>query len=251
MYFGRMATTHKVYKNSLPVLLILIFFTISCGNRKITYYLTRIGPTEVNGHAKTPLLLSRLYDKDDSAKDEDGRIGIRIYTDVDASILLIPMDIVDIDEFFARVDKSLSGNTRLPSSYYFKYYVSNIGSQPITLDFYNSYFEDEFGNQYHPFSEKEFKKHFTSPSYDWINYSKLHAVYQIETVEGRIKNKIISKKFHHRIQVEPGSKVFQILSYKFLSLRSKVYDLHFTIKVGKKIKKIKTPALLFVFEERS
>ena len=232
-----------------------LLFCLYCGNPKVSYYLTKVSSYQEvtlyhpNGRklAKQPESKKiKKTDKHDLSLEEIGQGSnkeswILVYSENDISIWMQHANIVELEDYLEEIGFSSSSISRLPNIYYFRYYLKYKGSQPLRLNFFNSFFRDEFNYDYKPITETEFKDQFKSTFYSWIDYKKLHRIY-IRKADAKGKKKgyeALNQKPSQSVRVTKGDGVLQIIGYPFLPLRSKQYDLFLRLQYPETIREIK------------
>ena len=220
------------------------FSFFSCGNPKILYHVARVNlfqdiKTYSDGDQLPPQ--TTLLSEEFSAHKDN---WIFIYNSADLAISFEMLDTEKNSDYLEAIGFPLSSIVRLPKSYYFRYNLVYRGKQSLKINFYKSYFQDEFKHRYEPISKKEFEKTYTSFFYSWINYNKLHRIYAQNIDPSNKKKKIyqaLNRQPEKSVEITPKSNIFQIVSYPFFSLRSKRYNLLLRFKIGNVTKEINTP----------
>ncbi len=220
------------------------FFSLSCGNPKISYHVTRVNLFQSirNYSANEQVAPQTALVSEDLSKHRVDWISM--YKSSDYDIFFRTLDPEKNSGYLEGIGIPLKTIARLPESHYFLYNLVYRGKKPLKMSFYNSYFQDELKRRYEPISKKEFEERYTSSFYSWLDYNKLHHIYAEEidpTNKTKKKYKALNKKPAESARVTPKSSVFQIVSYPFFSLASKRYNLFFRFQIGDVTKEVKTP----------
>ncbi len=241
------------YRNYLKISFIslLLCFFFYCGNPSVSYQLIMAYPKENRN-----LYLNSFHR--DAKKKQDVTDENLIVNQKGISISLHNWSTENsIQRISDKFKLNLARSSRLPSIYYLGYKISNDRNDKIKVNFFNSYFEDEFGQKYKPISQKEFYKKYTGVSYDWIDFPKIHSFYilrknikkdtrnnQSYTKKKTLPDKVSNKKKIYIYSperdsvVDPSKSGYQIIPYQVFSPRSRRYTLNLQVEIEEQLENI-------------
>ena len=215
------------YSLKLLVSIIILNLIFCCANPEIRRHFYKISPNSSRNQKKDADLLSKK--------------SFNLYHDNNIKIDIKIVDLKQMNELSDDLDlPSEQRNYRLPGLTFFKFQVKYLGTKNIKLNFFNTYFLDEFGNKYKPISLEKYKERYTSAVYSKFDYSFMYSFYITKK-----KNKASEKK-QYLSRVPPGEEIllqnqwegFQIIPYSYFSVGSRRYVLQLPIP---QIKTLKIP----------
>ena len=200
--------------------LYLPFVLFSCGNAGISYFLIRTTPSHTD--IKLPVIETKIKP---SIRLKTKEYSTYLVNEPKINIIMDAFNPSQVDEMADALGLTTTQKYyRLPGLIYFRFQVEYMGDKEMEFSFFNTYFEDEMGNQYHAISEKEYKDTYTSIAYDRFPFDTMYAFYRFNgQIEDEHMQNILSSKPSENIHLKKGTVGMQLVPFTLFSSGSRKY----------------------------